>query len=29
MPTFTYTGLSVTGDKVSGVVDAYDEIETM
>ncbi|MFR8299243.1 MAG: hypothetical protein ACLVC4_06315 [Gordonibacter urolithinfaciens] len=27
MPTFTYTGLSVTGDKVSGVVEAYDEIE--
>ena len=29
MPTFTYTGLSVTGDKVSGVVEAYDEIEAM
>lgn len=29
MPTFTYTGLSATGEKINGVVEAYDEIEAM
>lgn len=29
MPTFTYTGTSYTGDRVDGVVEAYDEIEAM
>ena len=29
MPTFTYTGVAEGGQRVSGVVDAYDEIEAM
>ena len=29
MPTYTYIGKSETGDRVNGVVEAYDEIEAM
>ena len=29
MPTYTYTGMSHAGDRVEGVVEAYDEIEAM
>lgn len=29
MPTFTYTGLSISGERVDGVVEAFDEIEAM
>lgn len=29
MPTFTYTGLSDDGQRIEGVVEAYDEIEAM
>ena len=29
MPTFSYKGLSATGQQIKGIVDAYDEIEAM
>lgn len=29
MPTYTYIGLSDAGERVNGVVEAYDEIEAM
>ena len=29
MPTFTYTGMTAAGDRVDGVVEAFDEIEAM
>lgn len=29
MPTFTYTGVTISGERVDGVVEAFDEIEAM
>ena len=29
MPTFSYSGIDATGQKITGVVEAYDEIEAM
>ena len=29
MPTFTYTGMTAAGERVDGVVEAFDEIEAM